>query len=205
LVGAAVVAVLVIGGYVFDWRWTGLSGSVTLWDWLQVLALPVAIGAAPVLLLRRRRLTRSHRMAMSIGLLIFAAFVLTAYLVPMGWTGFSGNTLWDWLELVLLPLVIASASLWISTSGLRRRHVQLALPGLLLFAALAAAGYVVPLRWTGFQGNTAWDWVKLLLLPLLVPTVLLPLVNQRLVHRLGDGNEGDHRDADERRGEPGGS
>src|SRR3954447_19828200 len=110
LVGAAVIAVLVLGGYVFGWRWTGLSRSVTLWDWLQVLALPVAVGAAPVLLLRRGRLTRRHLRVMGVGLLIFVAFVLAAYLVPMGWTGFAGNTLWDWLELVLLPLVLATAS-----------------------------------------------------------------------------------------------
>jgi hypothetical protein len=35
-------------------------------------------------------------------------------------------------------------------------------------------GYLVPWAWTGFTGNTAWDWIKLLLLPLLLPTVVLP-------------------------------
>jgi hypothetical protein len=188
-VSVGVVVVLVLGGYVFSWHWTGLSRSVTLWDWLQVLALPVAVGAAPLLLLRRRRLTRPHRVGMTIALAAFTAFVLTAYLVPMDWTGFAGNTLWDWLELALLPLVVASASVWISSAGVRRRHVRLALPGVLVFAALAAAGYLVPWGWTGFSGNTAWDWVKLLLLPVLVPTVFLPLVNQWIVDRLGDAED----------------
>ena len=36
------------------------------------------------------------------------------------------------------------------------------------------AGYLVPWAWTGFTGNTAWDWIKLLLLPVLLPTVVLP-------------------------------
>jgi hypothetical protein len=186
---ALFVVVLVAGGYVLDWRWTGLSRSVTLWDWLQALALPVAVGAAPILLLRRRRMSRSHRWAMVAVLGVFGLLVLTGYLVPMGWTGFVGNTLWDWLELVLLPLVVASASVWLSGAGLRRRHVRLAVPGLVLFIPFAAAGYLVPLRWTGFEGNTAWDWLKLLLLPVLVPTVVLPMVNQRIIDRLGGGQQ----------------
>ena len=43
--------------------------------------------------------------------------------------------------------------------------------------ALVLAGYLVPWAWTGFTGNTAWDWIKLLLLPLLLPTVVLPRVH----------------------------
>ncbi len=35
-------------------------------------------------------------------------------------------------------------------------------------------GYLVPWSWTGFVGNTAWNWLQLLLLPVLVPTLLLP-------------------------------
>ena len=41
----------------------------------------------------------------------FAALVLAGYLVPWAWTGFTGNTLWDWLSLALLPLVLATAAL----------------------------------------------------------------------------------------------
>jgi hypothetical protein len=45
-----------------------------------------------------------------------------------------------------------------------------------VFAAFVLAGYSVPLGWTGFSDNTAWDWLKLLLLPALVPTVVIPLL-----------------------------
>ncbi|MGH2876625.1 MAG: hypothetical protein ACRDNJ_10810 [Solirubrobacteraceae bacterium] len=35
-------------------------------------------------------------------------------------------------------------------------------------------GYAVPWAWTAFTGNTLWDWLHLLLLPLLLPTVVVP-------------------------------
>ncbi len=173
---AAVFALLAIGGYGMGWRWTGLSRSVTLWDWLQMLALPVALGLAPVLLRHRRRLTRRHHRMVGSVLALFAVLVLLGYLVPWAWTGFTGNTLWDWLELALLPLVVGTASLWADRGWPSGRLRLLGLVGLLLFAGLVLAGYLVPWSWTGFRGNTAWDWVKLLLLPVLVPLVLIPTV-----------------------------
>jgi hypothetical protein len=114
----------------------------------------------------------------------FACLVIVGYAVPLSWTGFRGNTLWDWLELVLLPLVVATASLWPSVSQFERRHFTALAVAAAVLAAFVAAGYLVPWTWTGFRGNTAWDWVKLLLLPLLIPVALLPLVKQRLQDRL---------------------
>ena len=35
-------------------------------------------------------------------------------------------------------------------------------------------GYAWRWTWTGYQGNTLWDWLQLLLLPLVFPTILLP-------------------------------
>ena len=100
VVALLVFAVLVVGGYALHWRWTGLSGSVTLWDWLEVLALPVAIATAPLLLRHRHGLSRRHHATISGVLIAFGALVLAGYLVPWRWTGFRGNTLWDWLQLV---------------------------------------------------------------------------------------------------------
>jgi cation transport ATPase len=181
-------ALLVCGGYVAHWRWTGLSDAVTLWDWLEVLALPVAVGIAPLLLRHRRRLTARHRAALLVALAVFAAVAVAAYVVPLGWAGFRGNTLWDWLQLWLLPLVVAGAA-WQRTREPQRAQRRTALPvvvGLLavVFLALVFAGYLVPLTWTGFTGNTAWDWIKLLLVPVLVPTVLLPALVDRMDQRL---------------------
>jgi hypothetical protein len=181
----AVVVVIVVGGYGFGWRWTGLSDKITLWDWLQVLALPVAIAAAPLLWRHRRHMTRQHRTSAALGMTVFAALVLAGYLIPWKWTGFAGNTLWDWLELALLPLVVATASLWPEVTPARRLAFG-TLAAALVLLVLALCGYLVPWSWTGFTGNTAWDWFKLLLLPVLVPTVIVPAASALVTARFAD-------------------
>lgn len=173
-VAAALLLVFLWAGYGEGWAWTGLSHRVTLWDWLEGLALPVTVGLVPLLLRHRAHLGRPHWTAGGVVLVVFAALVLAGYLVPWGWTGFTGNTLWDWLSLALLPLVIATSALWRPPPHWAARHLTLATAGVALGAGLVMAGYLVPWDWTGFTGNTAWDWIKLLLLPLLLPTVVLP-------------------------------
>ena len=185
--------------YGLGWRWTGLSRSVTLWDWLQVLALPVALGLAPVLLQHRRRLHRRHRSLLAVSLVVFAVLVSLGYLVPLPWTGFTGNTLWDWLELALLPLVVGTASLWADRGPPSRRVRIVALVCLLAFAGLALAGYLVPWDWTGFRGNTAWDWVKLLLLPVVVPVVLIPTAVRMVTERMAPAPPSRSSRSEERR------
>ncbi|MDQ1736417.1 MAG: hypothetical protein QOH56_2668 [Pseudonocardiales bacterium] len=187
LVVALLFAVGVWGGYRLNWRWTGLSKSVTLWDWLQVLALPLAVGLAPMLLHHRGNLTSKHRGLVAVATLAFGVLVLLGYLVPMRWTGFTDNRLWDWLELLLLPLVVATASLWADRKRIRRGHLIAGGALVVIFVAVALCGYLVPWSWTGFRGNTAWDWLKLLLLPLVVPAILLPLIQQRITVRLRPG------------------
>lgn len=177
-------ALFVWGGYGLGWRWTGLSGRVTLWDWLRVLALPVALGIAPLLLQYRQGLTRRHHGVLGAALIAFAGLVSAGYVVPLAWTGFTGNTLWDWLNLTLLPLVVAIASLWVGGVSLRRPHLVASAAVVAAFALFVAGGYLVPWTWTGFRGNTAWDWIQLLLVPLLVPTILMPAVQQRVRRRL---------------------
>ncbi|MDQ1530075.1 MAG: hypothetical protein QOE37_180 [Microbacteriaceae bacterium] len=179
---ALVVVCLVIGGYGMGWRWTGLSRAVTLWDWLQALLLPVALGLAPVLLLYRGRVRREHQALMVVGLAGFVALIVAGYLIPLPWTGFPGHTLWDWFELALLPLVVTAAPVWVRADRIRRQHLLAGAVALLVFGAFVAAGYTVPLGWTGFDDNTAWDWLKLLLLPLLIPTVVVPLLTS-MMHR----------------------
>ena len=174
------------GGYVDGWAWTGLSPDVALWDWLEALALPVTVGLLPVLLVSRHRLRPRHRILILAGLICFACVVLAGYLVPLEWTGFTGNTLWDWLELALLPVVLATATLWPAPGELRRRHWMLIGLGAAGFLAVVLAGYLVPWEWTGFSDNTGWDWLKLLLLPVLVPTVVLPALQRFLGESVAD-------------------
>lgn len=188
-VGMALLGLLMLvylwGGYAEGWAWTGLSGDVALWDWLEAIALPLTVGLIPLVLLNRRRLRRRHAVILAVVLVCFAVVVLCGYLIPWSWTGFSGNTLWDWLELALLPLVLGTASLWPSFAELRRWHWVVIACFAAAFLVVVLAGYLVPWDWTGFTGNTVWDWIKLLLLPVLVPTVLLPAL-QRFVERSGE-------------------
>jgi hypothetical protein len=183
LAGAAVLvlfAVYLWGGYAAHWGWTGLSGDVALWDWLEALALPVTVVLVPVLLQRRSRLSGRVR-AVALALLVgFTVLVLAGYLVPWEWTGFTGNTLWDWLELALLPLVLSTATLWPGRDQMRTTHWALVAAGLTAFVVVVLAGYLVPWSWTGFSDNKAWDWLKLLALPVLLPTVVLPALGRYL-------------------------
>jgi hypothetical protein len=174
--GVAVVLVLgyLWAGYAEGWAWTGLSRRVTLWDWLEGLALPVTVGLVPLLLRHRQHLGPRHHAAGATVLAVFAALVLPGYLVPWAWTGFTGNTLWDWLSLALLPLVIATSTLWHPPPRWTARHRAGLVAGSLVALVIVLCGYLVPWAWTGFTGNTAWNWIKLLLLPLLLPTVVLP-------------------------------
>jgi hypothetical protein len=180
LVVAVLVGGLLWGGYGEHWGWTGLSGDVALWDWLEALALPVTVVLVPVLLQRRSRLSRRFR-AVALALLVtFAALVLAGYLVPWTWTGFTGNTLWDWLELALLPIVLSTATLWPGPKHLAPAHWALVAAGAAAFVVVVLAGYLVPWEWTGFSDNKAWDWLKLLALPALLPTVVLPALSRYL-------------------------
>ncbi|MGH2870292.1 MAG: hypothetical protein ACRDNK_22330, partial [Solirubrobacteraceae bacterium] len=101
------------------------------------------------------------------------------------WTGLVGNSLWDWLNLVALPLAVALIPF---LNDLRRewsaRHSAFTAAGTALFAALVLGGYLESWRWTGFTGNTLWAWLHLLLLPLLLPTVIVPALTPRAQARM---------------------
>ena len=37
-------------------------------------------------------------------------------------------------------------------------------------------GYALRWTWTGYSGNTLWEWLQMLLEPLVFPTILLPFL-----------------------------
>ena len=113
LVAAAAVAAVLVGGYQEHWSWTGISGrTATLWDWISLLLLPVTVATLPIWLTKRHALDSRRKTAGWLLVTVFAAIVLAGYLVPWGWTGFEGNALWDWINLLLLPLVVATFPVW---------------------------------------------------------------------------------------------
>ena len=176
LVAAAAVAAVLVGGYQEHWSWTGISGkTATLWDWISLLLLPITVATLPIWLSRRHALDTLRKAAGVACLAVFAGIVLAGYLVPWNWTGFEGNALWDWINLLLLPLVIATFPVWPEIRQELRLHHHLVLTVVAVgFAVCVFGGYVWGWAWTGFQGNTLWDWLHLLILPLVFPTLLLP-------------------------------
>jgi hypothetical protein len=113
------------------------------------------------------------------GLVAFTGLVVAGYLIPLNWTGFSGNTLWDWLELILLPVAVTSARFLPSAlHSLRPYHNGVIALIVLGWTVTIIGGYALSWYWTGYQGNTLWDWLGLLLLPLLVPIILIPTALQ---------------------------
>jgi hypothetical protein len=176
LLAAAAVAAVLVGGYQEHWSWTGISGkTATLWDWISLLLLPITVASLPIWLTRRHALGGRRKAAALMLLAVFVGVVIAGYLVPWGWTGFEGNALWDWINLLLLPLVVATFPVWPEIrSELRLHHHVLAAAFLIAFAVAIFGGYVWGWAWTGFQGNTLWDWLHLLVLPLVFPTLLLP-------------------------------
>ena len=106
-----------------------------------------------------------------IGFVVIAGGIL----VPLSWTGFRGNTLW---ALVWPPAAAGRADQHTTPAGEGRRlqHYQKQ-----TIAAVSAAwiitvigGYALQWTWTGYAGNTLWDWLQLLLVPLVFPTILIP-------------------------------
>jgi hypothetical protein len=176
LIAAAAAAAVLVGGYEAHWSWTGISGSTaTLWDWISLLLLPVTVATLPIWLSKHHRLGSRRKAAGLAFLVLFAGIVLAGYLVPWGWTGFQGNALWDWINLLLLPLVVATFPVWPEIrQELRMHHRLLLMVALAGFAVAVLGGYVWGWGWTGFRGNTLWDWLHLLVLPLAFPTLLLP-------------------------------
>jgi len=176
---AAMLLVLLWGGYVRNWEWTGFPGNEQLWDWLRLLLLPMVVATIPLWLRHREYISRRRRRVYLAGAAAFPVFVAAGYLVPLNWTGFPGNTLWNWLGLILLPVAVASAR-FLPSAARWLRNSRGAAAGVVA----AAAGWVLSIvggyewhwTWTGYQGNTLWDWLQLLLLPLLVPTLLMPAV-----------------------------
>jgi hypothetical protein len=173
---AVAVLVLLWGGYARGWSWTGFRANNQLWDWLQLLLLPVVVGTIPLWIKHADVISPARRMTYVAGIAAFAVFAAVGYLVPLRWTGFPGQTLWDWFKLVLLPVAVVVAPFAPAAIRSLRRYLKAIIVVLVLaWAATIVGGYALSWAWTGYQGNTLWDWLQLLLLPLVVPTVIVPL------------------------------
>jgi uncharacterized membrane protein len=171
--GALAFAVTIVGGEWLGWTWTGFADNNTVWDWLHLLILPAVLTAAPVWYGTRRSARVEWRLLLGAAAIAFVVLLAGGYWLGWTWTGFDGRTLWDWLELLVLPVAVTAFPIWLA---LRRRvHPRARRLGtalLLGFLVLVTAGYGFDWEWTGFPGNTLWDWLHLLLVPFVLPVVL---------------------------------
>jgi ABC-type glycerol-3-phosphate transport system permease component len=177
---AAAFAVAVAGGYGLGWTWTGFEDNNTLWEWLELLVLPIVIAVLPFWYRTHQRLEVEWRIAGIVAGVAAVVVLFGGYVLDWAWTGFNGKTLWDWLELLVLPATLAVLPLVLASN--RRDDRRLLLTAVIAVVALAVCalgGYLLDWDWTGFQGNTLWDWIHLLLVPFLVPAALIWITVER--------------------------
>jgi hypothetical protein len=187
---AIAAAVVLWGGYGRGWQWTGLRANDQLWDWLQILLLPVVLGTIPLWMQDRKYISRGRRVSYAVAIAAWTGFVIAGYLVPqMHWTGFSDQKLGDWLQLLLIPSAVAITTALVSRRGrlprggwLRPREVWIAAALTAGWIVTLIGGYALKWTWTGYtdavgQGHpplgTMWDWF-VLILPMAFPVLLLP-------------------------------
>jgi hypothetical protein len=122
------------------------------------------------MLMDRSRAARSdpRRTALLVAVAVGVGLVVTAtgsYGMGWEWTGFRGNKVWDWLHLLLVPIVLGAQPLWIRTRHMHVRWRLVVLPLLAALATFIALSYGFHWDWTGFEGKELWDWLNLIVLP----------------------------------------
>jgi hypothetical protein len=179
--GTSVVAVAVLvvlwGGYHWGWSWTGFQKNNQLWDWLTLLLVPVALGTIPLWIQDRDYISRPRRVAYGVVIVAWTGFVIAGYLFKLNWTGFQDQKLWGWLNLILLPVALTT-TIALTSSRVRSSKARSLRPYQKGLIVALAVGWIVTVigrwSWTGYAGEDLWDWLKLLLAPLVFPTILLP-------------------------------
>jgi hypothetical protein len=170
---AIAFAVVIVGGYRLGWTWTGFADNGTIWDWLQLLVLPTVLTLLPLWYGTRRSLRIEWRVAAAALAIASAVLIIGGYVYDWHWTGFPGKDLWDWLNLLVLPVALTLLPVSLESSWTRFREIRLALTSAgVALGLLVLAGYTLDWRWTGFRGNTFWDWLHLLLVPFLLPAAV---------------------------------
>jgi hypothetical protein len=170
---ALAFAVTIVGGEWLGWTWTGFADNNTVWDWLHLLILPAVLTAAPVWYSTRRSARVEWRLLLGAVAMAFGVLLAGGYELGWTWTGFDGRTLWDWLELLVLPAAVTASSIWLALGRSAHPRVRrLGAAMLIGFAVLVTAGYGFDWGWTGFPGDTLWDWLHLVLVPFVLPVAL---------------------------------
>jgi hypothetical protein len=174
--------ITLVGGYAGGWNWTGFQQNGQVWDWLNLLLFPVVLGTIPLWITNRPYIGKGRKIMYGAFIVAFAGFVLAGYLVPINWSGFYGMTLWNWIEMLALPAALAITAA-LTGRGIRYRGRLLRPYEKGIVIALVAGwvvtvigGYALRWTWTGYVGNTLWDWLQKLLAPVILPAIVLPFL-----------------------------
>ncbi len=97
-----------MAGYSAHWTWTGFPGK-QLWDWLSLLLFPAVVVLLPEWIRRGEPFGPWARLSAMIGVGGFVVLVLGGYHWGWTWTGFTGNTFRDWLDLMIAPFLLPVA------------------------------------------------------------------------------------------------
>ena len=119
LTSVLVLVILEIGTYAFNWTWTGFKNNDTVWDYLQLLLLPVTLAAVPIWFMAEENQQRVWLAQLRVALVVVAVLLLVlfigTYAFTWQWTGFHEHgRLWDWLGLLLVPVIVAVLPIWYS-------------------------------------------------------------------------------------------
>jgi hypothetical protein len=137
---------------------------------------PLVLLLLPLWVTTHGRWRREWRFGLAALAAAFAIVVYGGYELGWDWTGFSGNHLWDWLEMLVLPFTVALLPFWLTAQRRpMRRHALMAAVVLAALATVIVCGYAVLWDWTGFQGNTLWDWMQLFIVPFAIPVAIAVL------------------------------
>jgi uncharacterized membrane protein len=165
-----VFAVVLAAGYILRWHWTGFQQDRQLWDLLHLIVLPLVLATLPQWFRTRARWRVQWRLVFAAVLAAFVVLIIGGYALGWSWTGFQGNTLWDWLELLALPIVVALLPLWFETHRRLEARWRIAFAFVAsTFVVIVIGGYALNWTWTGFQGNTLLQWMRLLFMPFILP------------------------------------
>jgi hypothetical protein len=117
MLGLAAFVSVTILSYVLHWSWTGFSGNGTVWDWLNLFLLPIAVSLVPLVFESSTKAVVAILVSLCVPLTVL---LIGGYGFNWSWTGFEGNTLWDWLHLLLVPAAIPLAVRGASNARTRR-------------------------------------------------------------------------------------
>jgi len=84
------------------------SAGHTLWNWLTLIVLPMTVAAATVWPKTGRTFRPAYGLVAGAVGTARTVTVIGGYAGGWEWTEYPGNTLWDWVQLLLAPIAITT-------------------------------------------------------------------------------------------------